>query len=153
MEIFSEPFSSIRCLGIFCVFTTSCPVWAESNNESVSHLDWSDSLRPRGLWPTRPLCPRNSPGKNPEVVAIPFSRRSSQPRGWTQVSCTAGEFFTIWATRCGQQEGKYKGKSGRPFHVWNLTAGGLSVFSAPSLCLTHLGSDPVPATCRLWETG
>ena len=32
-------------------------------------------------------------------VAIPFSRDSSQPRDWTQVSCIAGGFFTIWATR------------------------------------------------------
>ena len=29
-----------------------------------------------------------------EWVAFPFSRGSSQPRGQTQVSCTAGRFFT-----------------------------------------------------------
>ena len=34
-----------------------------------------------------------------EWVAIPFSRRPSQPRDQTQVSCIAGRFFTIWATR------------------------------------------------------
>ena len=34
-----------------------------------------------------------------EWVAIPFSRRSFWPRDWTQVSCTAGRFFTIWVTR------------------------------------------------------
>ena len=34
-----------------------------------------------------------------EWVAIPFSRGSSQPRDRTQVSCTAGRFFTNWATR------------------------------------------------------
>ena len=34
-----------------------------------------------------------------EWVAIPFSRGSSQPRDWTWVSCTAGGFFTVWATR------------------------------------------------------
>ena len=34
-----------------------------------------------------------------EWVAIPFSRGSSQPREWTQVSCIAGRFFTIWTTR------------------------------------------------------
>ena len=34
-----------------------------------------------------------------EWVAVPFSRRSSQPRDPTQVSCTAGGFFTSWATR------------------------------------------------------
>jgi len=32
-------------------------------------------------------------------IAIPFSRRSSWPRDWTQVSYTAGRFFTIWGTR------------------------------------------------------
>ena len=32
-------------------------------------------------------------------IAISFSRWSSWPRGWTWVSCIAGRFFTIWATR------------------------------------------------------
>ena len=31
--------------------------------------------------------------------AISFSRESSQPRAWTQLSCTVGRFFTDWATR------------------------------------------------------
>ena len=34
-----------------------------------------------------------------EWVAIPFSRGSSQGRDQTQVSCVAGRFFTVWATR------------------------------------------------------
>ena len=34
-----------------------------------------------------------------EWVAIPFSRGSSQLRDWTRVSCIAGGFFAIWATR------------------------------------------------------
>ena len=34
-----------------------------------------------------------------EWVAIPFSRGSSQPKYRTWVSCIAGRFFTIWATR------------------------------------------------------
>ena len=33
------------------------------------------------------------------VVAFPFSRGSSQPRDWTQVSTIAGGFFTSWTTR------------------------------------------------------
>ena len=33
-----------------------------------------------------------------EWVAVPFSRRCSQPRYQTQVSHIAGGFFTIWAT-------------------------------------------------------
>ena len=34
-----------------------------------------------------------------EWVAISFSRGSSLPRDWTRVSCIAGRFLTIWATR------------------------------------------------------
>ena len=34
-----------------------------------------------------------------EVVAISFSRRSSQLRDRTQVSCVVGRRFTFWATR------------------------------------------------------
>ena len=37
-----------------------------------------------------------------EWVAVPFSRGSSQPRDWTQVSRIAGRFFTVWATREAQ---------------------------------------------------
>ena len=33
-----------------------------------------------------------------EWVAYPFSSGSSQSRNWTGVSCTAGRFFTSWAT-------------------------------------------------------
>ena len=34
-----------------------------------------------------------------EWVAIPFSRGSSWPRDWTQVSCIAGRFLMVWAIR------------------------------------------------------
>ena len=34
-----------------------------------------------------------------EWVSIPFSRGSSWPRNWTRISCIAGRFFTIWATK------------------------------------------------------
>ena len=37
----------------------------------------SDSLRLHGLQPARFLCPWNSPGKNTEWIAFPFSRGSS----------------------------------------------------------------------------
>ena len=39
-----------------------------------------------------------------EWVAIPFARGSSWPRDWTQVSCIAGRFFTLWATRASYEE-------------------------------------------------
>ena len=38
-----------------------------------------------------------------EWVAMPFSRGSSPPRDWTQVSHIAGGFFTFWATREAQE--------------------------------------------------
>ena len=40
-------------------------------------------------------------------VAISFSRRSSQPRVWTQVSRIVGRCFTIWATREDQLLQRY----------------------------------------------
>ena len=39
-----------------------------------------------------------------EWVAVPFSRESSQSRGWTQVSHIAGGLFTSWATREAQED-------------------------------------------------
>ena len=63
-------------------------------------------------------------------VANPFSRRSLPPRDWTQVTCTAGRFFTIWATREAQKpvaKKKERKKKILPikketgFHFANLT--------------------------------
>ena len=45
-----------------------------------------------------------------EWVAISFSRVSSQPRNWIQVSCTAGRFFTNWAMREHVMSFSYKSK-------------------------------------------
>jgi len=60
--------------------------------------------------------PAEPPGKpkNTEWVTYPFSRGSSFPRNQIGVSCIAGGFFTIWATRevylmgTGFQFGKMK---------------------------------------------
>ena len=41
-----------------------------------------------------------------EWAAVPFSKGSSQPRDWTQVSHIAGRFFTNWATREAQDVDK-----------------------------------------------
>ena len=66
-------------------------------SESVSSSVVSNCLQLRGLQPTRLLCPWHSPGKNTGVGFHTFSRGGSQHRHQTQVSCTAGSFFTIWA--------------------------------------------------------
>ena len=47
-----------------------------------------------------------------ERVAISLSRGSSQPRDQTQVSCTAGRCFTIWATKEAKRIKKL-----RPHHL------------------------------------
>ena len=67
-------------------------------NESESHSVMSYALQSHGL-----CSPWNSPGQNTEWVAFPFSRGSSQHRGWTQAFHTAGRFFTSWATREAQE--------------------------------------------------
>ena len=54
----------------------------------------TNSLRPYGVLQARIL----------KWVAFPFSRGSSQPRGQTQVSLIAGEFFTSKATKEAQED-------------------------------------------------
>ena len=54
---------------------------------------------PRGLWPTRLLCPWVLRARILEWVAIPVPRGSSWPSDRTQASCTVGRFFTAWAPR------------------------------------------------------
>ena len=63
--------------------TQSCPTLCDPMDYSLS----GSSVH--GIFQARIL----------EWVAISFSRRSSQPRDWTWVSCTVGRRFTIWATR------------------------------------------------------
>ena len=70
--------------------------WAliQKSKESQSEHCWvmSNSLWPLGILQARIL----------ESGAVPFSRGSSKPRDWTQVSHIAGGFFTSWATRGAQ---------------------------------------------------
>ena len=81
-------------------------------SESVSHSVMPDSLWPYGLY-SPPDSSVHSIAHSPpdssvhsisqarilEWVAILFSRGSSPPRDQTWVSCIAGRFFAIWATR------------------------------------------------------
>ena len=67
---------------IVCV-TSSCPTLCDP-------MDWSPpGSSVHGILQARLL----------EWVAIPFCRGSSWPRDRTWDSCTAGRFFTHWATR------------------------------------------------------
>ena len=79
--------------------------WKVLNTVTVT-LKWSisHSVMFDSLWPMNYSPPGSSVHGIFQViilewVAIPFSRGSSWPREQIQVSCTAGRFFTIWATR------------------------------------------------------
>ena len=50
-----------------------------------------------------------------EWVAISFSRRSSWPRDWTQVSWIVGRHFIVWATR--EDEAKEDQPKGRLYRL------------------------------------
>ena len=95
------------------IFVMCCPnAWSTESRRRIqatkrwvsgSHSVVSNSLRPHRLY--------SLPGSSVhgilqtrilEWVAIPFSRGSSQPRDWTQISHIAGGFFTVWATREAQ---------------------------------------------------
>ena len=97
-----QAFSKYKMLVLSChFFYMGTPVLSlQSLNEVKMRVTWS--------CPT--LCnPMDYPvhgilqARILEWVAFPFSRGSSQPRDWTQVSCTAGRFFTSWATREAQE--------------------------------------------------
>ena len=66
-----------------------------------SHSVMSDSLRSHGLYVAyqAPLSMGFFQARVLQWVAISFSRESSQPRDWTQVSHTVDRRFTVWATR------------------------------------------------------
>ena len=59
----------------------------------------SDSLQPMDCSPPGSSVHGILPARIRKWVAIPFSRGSSQPRNWTQVSCITGSFLTNWAMR------------------------------------------------------
>ena len=70
----------------------------------LKYLKWSrsvvsDSLRPVDCSPPSSSVHGILQARILEWVAISFSRGSSRPRDWTQVSHIAGRRFNLWATR------------------------------------------------------
>ena len=84
-----------------------------------------------------------------EWVAFIFSRESSQPRDWTQVSHIAGRFFTRWATgetqeyRCGWPHGTTD---------WIGTGKGLRQGCTLSPCLFNFYAEYIMRNTGLEET-
>ena len=77
-QVDSLPLSHLESLSVYL------------KSESESHSVLSNSLRPHGLYTVCGILQ----ARLLEWVAIPFSRRSSQPRNQTRVSCIARGFFT-----------------------------------------------------------
>ena len=74
---------------IYCCESSSCSVT-------------SDSWQPHDCSLLGSSVHGNLQARILEWLAIPFSRGSSWLRDWTRVSCIAGRFFTVWATREAQ---------------------------------------------------
>ena len=92
-----------RTIGKSSLSYTIGPCWLSISNDISVSLKWS-GVKIAQLCPT--LCDPMDytvhgilQARILEWVAFLFSRASSQPRDWTQVSCIAGRFFTNWATR------------------------------------------------------
>ena len=85
-----------------------------------------------------------------EWVAMPSSRRSSRPRGWSQISCTASRCFTFWATR----EAQWSACSTDDLHLngtWFPHPVPLrSHFSALSQNIVHFSRTPDSCYCNWW---
>ena len=66
-------------------------------NESESRSVVPDSSRPHGLY-----SPWSSPGQNTGVGSLSLLQGIFPPKDWTQVSRSAGGFFTSWAATPGE---------------------------------------------------
>ena len=88
-----------------------CPWSSPGQNTGVGSLSLLQGVFPTqgsnsGLPHCRQILYQLSHKGSPRIlawIAYPFSRESSQPKDWTQVSHTAGGFFTSWATREAQE--------------------------------------------------
>ena len=73
-----------------------------------------------------------------EWVAVSFSRESSQPRDWTQVSSIEGWFFTSWATREAVTQDAGMGEAKGQF---------ATNFSGSTLCSAPSPGSTVSSSC------
>ena len=71
--------------------------------QSLSHVWLFVTLWTTNI-PTRFLWPWDSPDKNTEWVAMPFSMASSRPRDWTCTSYIGRQILYHWVTREAQSE-------------------------------------------------
>ena len=79
----APPLFPLALCAVLCLVAQSCPALCDPTDCS------SPGASVHG----------ESPGKCTGVSCLPSSRGSSQLRDWTQVSSTAGGFFSIWAMK------------------------------------------------------
>ena len=126
--------------------------WCDGSSQE--DVKWSYSFVSDTLWPHSLLGSRVL-----EWVTISFSRGSSQPRDWTQVSHTAGRHFTIWATSIPGSHMVNIEKSCepviKPSLVWTqsfcTTQQALQVRHAFCLFLTNAPAGPINILTHIWK--
>ena len=74
--------------------------------QSIIHSVVSDSLQPHGLYPTRLLCPWDSPGKNTGVDFHALLQGIFLTQGWNLCLCNVGDLGSIPGLRRSPGEGK-----------------------------------------------
>ena len=72
--------------------------WSRRIFKKVIEMKWKSFSRVRLFATPWPIVHGILQARILESLAFPFSRGSSQPRDWTQVSHIVGGFFTSWAT-------------------------------------------------------
>ena len=97
---------------VSCIAGRFFTIWVirESQNTGVGCQALLQGIVPtQGLNPGLPKCRwilyQLSHKESPRILewlTYPFSRGSSRPRNWTEVSCITGGLFTNWATREAQ---------------------------------------------------
>ena len=140
--IFSRDRTQVSCTagGFFTV-------WAIREAHSYTYENESRSVMPDSLWPLDYTGHGILQARTLEWAAFPFSRGSSQPRDWTQVSCIAGGFFTSWATREATYLYTPQNMTRLPpdqiFHRWQYDSGPES--PARLHASPHTDSQPCPS--------
>ena len=104
------------CVCVFVLVTQSCPTLCDLIDCSLPASSVHRILQARIQ----------------EWVVIPFSKGSSWPRNWTQVSCSEGRFFTIWATSKAHTEQPAGRKP-----LWCLGKHLQIIKAYPSFCQQH----------------
>ena len=130
--------------------TPGLPVYHQLPEFTQTHVHWvSDAIQPINPLSSPLLPPSIFPSNKVfsnesalcirwplEWVAIPFSRESSQPRVWTQISYIAGRLFTIWVTREAPVGGSHEHILQRQLWIWLISCWTLYKGTVPQRSLS-----------------